>query len=240
MEGRYGINKFDIMKYKLVLSSFFLLFAIGAIAGVRTKNEMKAAAWSVLTKSSAARSMSNSQVSQDLKEYLTKEKLSIIGSEELGFAVVTSDDRFDEVIGYSTTSFTDSMPCGFKWWLDAVEETMENTENQVASSRANQALVTGSVPPLLKTKWGQDRPYYDNCTITNNGKTYQCVTGCVATAMAQVMNYYQYPQRGTGSNSYNITYNNSFTITFSEKNTLLFLEDIAYKFPFQLIYSRHF
>ena len=191
---------------------FFVLLAIDAFAGTRTKEEMKEAAIGVLMNSSAARGMTKSTPSSDLKEYLTMEKLSIIGSDDLGFAVVTNDDRFDEVIGYSTTSFTDSMPCGLKWWLERVEETMEQTQTHVASSRANRVSVSGSVAPLMKTTWGQNRPYYDNCTFSNNGNTYQCVTGCVATAMAQVMNYYQYPKKGTGSNSYKITYNGALQL----------------------------
>ena len=46
------------------------------------------------------------------------------------------------------------------------------------------------VPAMLPTTWGQEAPYY-NATPTVDGK--QCVTGCVATALAQILNYYQYP-----------------------------------------------
>lgn len=46
------------------------------------------------------------------------------------------------------------------------------------------------VPAMLTTTWGQEAPYY-NATPTVDGK--QCVTGCVATALAQILNYYQYP-----------------------------------------------
>ena len=46
------------------------------------------------------------------------------------------------------------------------------------------------VPAMLSTTWGQYAPYY-NATPTVNGK--QCLTGCIATALAQILNYYQYP-----------------------------------------------
>ena len=46
------------------------------------------------------------------------------------------------------------------------------------------------VPAMLTTTWGQEAPYY-NATPMVDGK--QCVTGCVATALAQILNYYQYP-----------------------------------------------
>ena len=205
------------MRYRLLMSSFFILLAIGTFAGVRSKEDMKAAALNVLMKNSAARSAGKRGTSTDLKEYVTKEKLSIMGSDDLGFAVVTSDDRFEEVIGYSSSTFSGEMPCGFKWWLEMVEASIETgNERTVATSRACTSSLSNNVAPLLTTAWGQTRPYYDNCTFLNNGNTYQCVTGCVATAMAQVMNYYQYPQKGVGSNSYDVKYNNSFTITYAE------------------------
>ena len=51
------------------------------------------------------------------------------------------------------------------------------------------------IVPLLTTEWGQDQPYNDFCPkyFTNNGKSHLCKAGCVAVAMAQVMNYYRYP-----------------------------------------------
>ena len=142
-------------------------------------------------------------------------KLRIYGYDDGGFAVVTSDDRFESVIGYSTSSYTDSIPCGLNWWLEAVDKNMRSLEAPTYKKAKTRASSSGA-GPLLTTIWGQDRPFNDNCTFTNGNDFYQCVTGCVATAMAQVMNYYKYPERGIGSNSYDITYNKSFTITFSE------------------------
>lgn len=51
------------------------------------------------------------------------------------------------------------------------------------------------VSPLLTTEWGQDEPYNLQCPkyFTNNGEDHPCKAGCVAVAMAQVMNYYRYP-----------------------------------------------
>ena len=51
------------------------------------------------------------------------------------------------------------------------------------------------IEPLLKSKWGQQEPYNDQCPnyYTNSGKTYRCNAGCVAVAMSQVMYYYRYP-----------------------------------------------
>ena len=52
------------------------------------------------------------------------------------------------------------------------------------------------ISPLVKTKWDQGKPYNDECPRINGVR---CVTGCVATAMAQVMNFHKYPERGEGT-----------------------------------------
>ncbi len=57
------------------------------------------------------------------------------------------------------------------------------------------AVAAPNVSPLLKTQWGQGSPYNDQCPKG-------CPSGCVATAMAQIMNYHQYPDRGFGKYSY--------------------------------------
>ena len=183
------------------------------MAGDRTEQQMKEAAAKVLN-NNVRRAASSSE----LKEFKSFAKLKIYGYDKGGFAIVTTDDRFDEVIGYSSSSFNDNIPCGFRWWMEAAEKVMEDGNGQrtdkqhAARNRAGRT----SISPMMTTKWGQGRPFYDDCTFTNNGRTYQCATGCVATAMAQVMNYHRYPDRGNGSNSYTVTYNNSFTITYSK------------------------
>lgn len=198
------------MKKLMFIFACFLLINQEMLAGTRSEQQMKQAAIQVLNKAKA-RGASCVQ----LKERLAMSKLRIYGYDDGGFAVVTSDDRFESVIGYSTSSYTDTIPCGLKWWLETVDNNMRTLEPSTYKRVRTRASSSGA-GPLLTTIWGQDRPFNDNCTFTNGNSRYQCVTGCVATAMAQVMNYYKYPERGTGSNSYNITYNNSFTITFSE------------------------
>ena len=60
-------------------------------------------------------------------------------------------------------------------------------------------LETTTASPLLKTKWGQGEPYWNGCPTLGG---YRCVVGCVATAMAQIMRYYKWPNNGEGSHSY--------------------------------------
>jgi len=198
------------MKKLMFIFACFLLTNQDMLAGTRSEQQMKQAAIQVLNKAKA-----RGATSAQLKERLAMSKLRIYGYDDGGFAVVTSDDRFESVIGYSTSSYTDSIPCGLKWWLETVDTNMRSLEAPTYKRAGTRASSSGA-GPLLTTNWGQERPFNDNCTFTNGGYKYQCVTGCVATAMAQVMNYYKYPKHGTGYNSYDIDYNNSFTVTFSE------------------------
>ena len=83
---------------------------------------------------------------------------------------------------------------------EGVVATEEATEQWKALRRGvRKAKGDAVVGPLITTKWDQDSPYYDLCPGTGTNKAY---TGCVATAMAQVMNYWQWPVKGTGSHSY--------------------------------------
>lgn len=56
------------------------------------------------------------------------------------------------------------------------------------------------VEPLLSDSWHQYAPYNNMCPTDSTGA--QCVVGCVATAMSQVMRYWQWPLRGTGQHEY--------------------------------------
>lgn len=56
---------------------------------------------------------------------------------------------------------------------------------------------------LMSTVWGQGTPFNDQCPQTADGQHY--VSGCVATAMAQIMRHYEYPEHGRGYHSYRFT-----------------------------------
>jgi hypothetical protein len=65
--------------------------------------------------------------------------------------------------------------------------------------------------PLLTTSWHQYGPYNgmcpagdQSCVVCPNGKppTFPCKVGCVATATAQILKYWNWPPSGTGSHTY--------------------------------------
>ena len=140
-----------------------------------------------------------------------------------GYVVVAGDDRFPSVIGYSEEGeFSElNMPENMRSWLEQYAEQVRYVQSHPSvkvSASANHTV--GNVYPLLgNTKWNQSAPYNNLCpTYTDsNGETKRAVTGCVATAMAQVMYYHQWPKVGSGSNSYSCKLNGdeAQTVTLS-------------------------
>lgn len=118
-----------------------------------------------------------------------------------GFAVTPADDALPEVIGYGTAELYDSsgrMPEGFRDWLQYMGRCVSaGASGQNAPVSAPQC--GEPIAPLCHTSWGQEDPYNLECPEYNGEK---CLSGCVATAMAQVMKYHNWPPQGTGSLEY--------------------------------------
>ena len=81
-----------------------------------------------------------------------------------------------------------------------------------------QSTYSTSVAPLLGgIKWDQGSPYNNLCPIINDSTSERAATGCVATAMAQVMKYHSWPVSGTGSNTYTPNwFTTSLSVDFSK------------------------
>ena len=111
-----------------------------------------------------------------------------------GFVIVAGESRANQVLGYSDSGHLDfnNLPENLKALLKGYQEEIEYLQQHPAldvqpTIRANSG---NAVAPLIKSHWGQEMPYYLQCP-TYNGE--YCVVGCVATAMTQVMHYWQYP-----------------------------------------------
>lgn len=204
---------------KLFKFLFFIsmLVSLNSPARERTPDEMRQEALNVLISKHPQQRRAQTLFFNDLKELKRMDNLSIVGLEDFGFVVISHDDSFDAVIGYSFTPLTDTLPCGFEWWLETANESMRTLSSTTTRSmrvqRANS--YPSSVEPLLTSKWSQKAPYNDKCKVVVKGKTYTCPTGCVATAFAQVLNYYKYPVHGVGSYSYTVPYTTWGDIEYS-------------------------
>lgn len=130
------------------------------------------------------------------------------------FVVTSADDEFPAVLGYGDNGDfdADNMPPQLKWWLGEYAREMEyyldhKPETTASDTRAIARIAPEmpAISPMVKTLWDQDAPYNrlsPTLKFTNMTTTYETVTGCVATAMAQVMKYHNWPDVGVGSHSY--------------------------------------
>ena len=125
-----------------------------------------------------------------------------------GFIIVAADDCvLTEVLGYCNYGKYDNnnLPTNFKWWLDQYQREIDYAIKNGLSTTSTIKPFATSVSPLLgNIAWNQSDPYNLLCPtlINSSGVSERTVTGCVATATAQVMRYYKWPAQGTGSNSY--------------------------------------
>lgn len=126
------------------------------------------------------------------------------------FFIVSGDAKLPSILAYSDSCAfdVDNMPPAVKYWLQTYVAQLK--QNQTFSNEKSQSsgieYKEGGVAPLLQgIQWGQANPYNKLCPMIRDKRA---VTGCVATAMAQVMRYYSYPTEGKGTVVYNSTTNN--------------------------------
>ncbi len=137
-----------------------------------------------------------------------------------GFVIVAGDDRVKPILAYSTTGSFDpnNVSDGFEFTLNTFsreiqyirENNLEATDDITAEwesvaatgfikqGRSNRAVVG----PICETIWNQNWPYNSQCPEDEEGSGGRVYAGCVATAMGQVMKFYNWPPMGTGSYTY--------------------------------------
>ena len=115
--------------------------------------------------------------------------------EDGGFVIVSGDKRTEQVLGYSDTGNFDwdALPVNMRAWLDEVAAQISYLRsNDLPSQRRASASadepVMPFIAPMVTTMWNQSAPYNNKCPLYNNKRS---VTGCVATAMAQVLYYHR-------------------------------------------------
>ncbi len=110
-----------------------------------------------------------------------------------GFVIVAGDDAVSPILGYTDNGNYNSeqLPENAKAMLDSyadqIEAIRQNPSLLAATASSHEAIA-----PLVQTKWNQEAPYNYMCP-TVVGEKQRSVTGCVATAMAQIMYYHQWP-----------------------------------------------
>lgn len=124
-----------------------------------------------------------------------------------GFVIVSGDDRTVPILGYSFDQNFDaeSMPSNLRGWMTGLREHVNTlrAQNALPSTRTVKAwheAVTGPNPSakpvvVLETAlWDQRDPYNSHLAKPN-----EWVTGCPATAIAIIMRYHKWPEKGVGT-----------------------------------------
>ena len=133
-----------------------------------------------------------------------------------GFVIVSADDRFRPIVGYSDegTFDTENMSPELAFYLDKIIEArtsrnavrFDNTEQEWQSVATTGKLISRNggrgVDYICTTKWNQDSPYNLYAPEASSGPGGRCYAGCVATAMSQVMKRWNHPTQGSGNHYY--------------------------------------
>lgn len=142
------------------------------------------------------------------------------------FVIVSGDDIAEPVLAYSNVGafHTEGLPEHILSWLNTYAEEMAYAASHaddrvIANAPAKASAYPREMAPIMKydgtlIQWDQNSPFNDQCP---NYRGARSVAGCVATALAQIMYYHRYPEKGIGSKLYiTETYNISQEYNFAD------------------------
>jgi hypothetical protein len=216
---------------KLLLLSWLLLCSLMVWAAQRSSEDALSIARSFFMQSNsiATRNAADVQlvaVSSDLLNSTSTRSATngnafyIYNNAHSAYVIVSGDDRMKPVLGYSDNGsfITENLPVNILSWLEYYNAVYENIKNGKKVFAEPKLLIRKSFPasisPLLgEINWNQDTPYNNACPMIQGQRS---VTGCVATAMAMILKYYEYPAKGTGHYFYT---SNGVQYSFDYGNT---------------------
>lgn len=135
-----------------------------------------------------------------------------------GFVILSADDCYRPIVGYSDEGIfeTENMSPELAYYLNSIAEGRSQARKTVQSAEVavewEMLKESGKLPSrnrgkkasfLVETRWNQSEPYNWFCPPASGGSGGKAYAGCVATAMSQVMKYWNHPTQGSGSHSYN-------------------------------------
>ena len=146
-----------------------------------------------------------------------------------GYVIVSGDDRTEPILGYveQGTFDPDNIPENMRAWLQGyADEIKYIVENDIQPSspllkKRNKVIATKhGIPEILTSRWNQGHPYNLLCPkyYKEDGTQHYPAAGCVATAMAQVVNHYKFPAKTKAvipahSNTYKLDDGTEKTVT---------------------------
>ncbi|MDO4819715.1 MAG: C10 family peptidase [Prevotella sp.] len=190
---------------------FSILFTIATFCGVHadviTQSEAESIAQQFLTHQAMHCKMPLKTVATKLTPAYMKSSQAGVADvyafnveDNGGFIVIAGDDKVvTPVLGFSDKGrFPTSLPENLKSWMDEYARQIEYLRNSGYEAQQHKETPRFSEPDasipeqLITTQWAQTEVYADSCPL-------RTFSGCVATAMAQVMNYWKWPKNGRGS-----------------------------------------
>lgn len=186
------------------------LLAMPNFANNRSEEEMQTIALQALCSSNLqAGGAKKAAANITVEKYQSLDMVNVYGIKGKGVVFISKDDDIEPVLGISDEDFdVNNMPCGMKWWLNTANKSLERMKAKGITYSANPMAASGRPTYFIKTYWNQDKPFNNLCPQINGSAA---PTGCIATAMAQIMKYYQYPATSKGTGIYSVT-------TYKDKN----------------------
>ena len=201
---------------KLLLLSLVLLCSLTAWTAQRSPEEALSIARTFFIQSSEAvtRNTGDIQlvaVSNDLLKSVSTRSVEgtafyVYNHGQSAYVIVSGDDRMKPVLGYSDRGafVINNLPSNIQSWLEsynAVYTALAGGEQVIKEPRLlTRAVFPETVAPMLgDINWNQDAPYNNACPLVQGSRS---MTGCVATAMAMILKYHNFPVKGKGTHSY--------------------------------------
>lgn len=194
------------MKRSLSLVVLMLL-AVGSWAQQISEEQARERALQYLNNNGSAKARGMAAVSRKTTAAKVGAKsIYAFNLEGGGYVIASGDSRALPVLGYSDKGNIDweQLPDNMRAWLKSYDEAIASLgdSQDFADGNSKQGLKTrapkAAIDPLIKTRWDQDAPYWNKTPLYDganpNWQGQHSPTGCVATAMAQIMNYYQWPK----------------------------------------------
>lgn len=222
------------MKKSLLFCISMLMMALAVAGPVNPRQAGNIALNFMMQKSSAITRGSSCQLVYTQTNERSADALFYVFNVGEGFVMVSADDAVVPVLGYSPSGHfnPDRIPDNFRAWVQGYADAIEyiKTHELVADAavqeqwealEAGRALRGGgtrnAVGPLLTTKWS-DGEYYDSL-LPEDTSYYSGHVSATSTAlaMAQIINYHEYPAHGFGTHQ--IDYNEGITLQTDFANT---------------------
>lgn len=179
----------------------------------------------------AARNTSTAMPLQTISSAAGVPQLYLFADGDNGLMILSAESEAEALVGY-TDSYAPNQPIppAMEYMLGCYAAEIDALRDGMVTYSANETfnLDSPEISPICTTKWDQGAPYNAMCPLLGGQRS---VTGCVATAMAQVLKTYEYPKQCKGGNfSYSWEMNNNSNLSMNFDEVTLDWDEMADKY----------